>query len=92
MNIEQAEKRLSSFNSNLINGGVNVHDVVEFCMDFSDLMKKQKMSSGNESLFANLSALFIWSGDYLKTAEMFFEIIEKYIDRMKSGKSSFEFL
>ena len=89
MNTEQAKKHLADFTSGAINGQVNVHNILDFSMDFLDLMHEQKMSPGNEALFANITALFIWSGDYPKTVETFLDITEKYLDRMKSNKSSF---
>ncbi len=86
MNIEQAEKQLAKFTSEKINGSVSVHNVIEFCIDFLDLMDKQKVSPGNSALFANISTSFIWSGNYLKTFDTFEIITQKFIDKMKSDK------
>jgi hypothetical protein len=60
MDIEQAKQHMADFTSNAIRGGLNVYDVLNFSMDFLDLMHERKMSPGNEALFANITALFIW--------------------------------
>jgi hypothetical protein len=82
MDIEQAKQHMADFTSNAIRGGLNVYDVLNFSMDFLDLMHERKMSPGNEALFANITALFIWSGDYLKTVETYLNIVEQYLERM----------
>lgn len=92
MNIQEARKQLANFTSEAINGLVNFHEVMKFCIDFSNLIQRKKMSP---SFFASFSALYFWFPKDIKEQiegmNDFTEIAYDYLDKMQPDKP-FEFV
>ncbi len=83
MDIEQAEKQLAKFSNDTSDGHLSVADFMDFCDNFINLMKKEKLSQGRINLFTSVLALFLWSDKYLLDFNKVEFIIEKYIEVMK---------
>ena len=84
MNLKQAEKQFADFTNDVIKEHLNSYDFTEFCINFLDLMEREKIPTGGINLFANLSALYLWSENYMVEYGKIEFFIQKYLDMMKS--------
>lgn len=93
MNLEQAEKQLADFNSEAQKGHVDVHKILDFSIDFAELIEKAEMSP---NLFTSTVSQYLWHPsepkEFLEKIDILMEVAEKYIERLQPKKATFEFL
>jgi len=84
MDIGQSEKQCARFTSDFVDWNISVSDFMDFCGDFSELMKNKKVSQGSINFFSNVLALFLWSDNYLDDYDKVKFLIEKYLEAMEA--------